>query len=213
MSLRHRIAFLKPRPRLRVHRGVPGLLGQSARRTGDADPGGIVGYRQNRPVDPEFVWDDVRGFAELFFSDAAGEDRAWADPAARPLSVDEKFMFDVENGFSVLVTAVDHVRTGFTGRTRLLALGGDPADIAADWQVGAVDVLHLDEAPRVTGGGDTLLSVYTRGRDVADRVGTALGVRYAVVETVPMIVPRRCLAGRLIACVRVSLAGVPEGDR
>ncbi|WP_026927853.1 EthD domain-containing protein [Granulicoccus phenolivorans] len=189
MSLRHRIAFLKPRPG--AFESIEAFQDYWANQHGELvmPIRGIVGYRQNRPVDPEFVWDDVRGFAELFFSDAAGEDRAWADPAARPLSVDEKFMFDVENGFSVLVTAVDHVRTGFTGRTRLLALGGDPADIAADWQVGAVDVLHLDEAPRVTGGGDTLLSVYTRGRDVADRVGTALGVRYAVVETVPMIVP------------------------
>lgn len=189
MSLRHRIAFLIPREG--SFETVEAFQHHWANEHGELvmPIKGIVGYRQNRPVDPDFTWDGVRGFAELFFTDAQGEDEAWAEEDAEPLAVDEKFMFDVENGFSVLVASVDHVRSGFTGRTRLLALGGEAATIAEDWRVGAVDVLHLDETPKVTGAGPTLVSVYTRGRDVAERVGAALGVPFAVVEAVPMIVP------------------------
>lgn len=189
MTLRHRIAFLIPREG--AFETVQAFQDYWANQHGEfvMPIQNIVGYRQNRPVDLDFAWDGVRGFAELFFPDADGEDRAWADPEAEPLSVDEKFMFDVENGFSVLATGVDRVRDGITGRTRLLVFGGDASKIPDDWRVGQVDVLHLDETPKVSGATDELLSVYTRGRDVAEQVAAAVGGKGVVVEAVPMIVP------------------------
>ncbi|AHI22240.1 EthD domain-containing protein [Corynebacterium vitaeruminis] len=189
MSLRHRIAFLKPRTG--AFESTEAFQEHWANQHGELvmPIKGIVGYRQNRPVDPDFVWDDVRGFAELFFTDEQGEEAAWREETAKPLAEDEKFMFDVENGFSVLVTSVDHARPGIRGRTRLLVLGGDPNKVPDDWRIGAVDILHLDGVPQVSGATDTLLSVFTRGRDVADQVAKAVGGRSVVVECVPMIIP------------------------
>ncbi|WP_144790481.1 EthD domain-containing protein [Kocuria palustris] len=192
MSLHHRIAFLIPHAE-----NFPASKLDEFHEHWNDDHGEfimpveqVVGYVQDRPVDHQWHWDQFHGIAELFFESPEQEEKAWEHPAwNEKLRPDEDYMFDVDNGFSALVTGVREIRGGQVTRTRVLLLGADAAAVPESDRVGAIHEISLDSAVPVEGGGDKLLSVFTRGRDVAQEVAQAAGGRAAIVDAVQMIAP------------------------
>ncbi|WP_448851352.1 EthD domain-containing protein [Corynebacterium sp. 335C] len=191
----HRIAFLIPRPDVfpptdaealaRFHRHWHEAHGEYVM---PVTP--VTGYVQNRPVDGSWHWGPFHGVAELFFDSPEGEEAAWEHPAWKgKLAPDEEYVFDVDNGFSSLVEDVEELRAGDVTRTRVLALGGDPAAVGDGELIGAVHRITLEDEAPVDGGSRELLSVFVRGRDEAARVAEALGGQVLVAETIQMIRP------------------------
>lgn len=195
MNLHHRIAFLIPKKDTfptdnpvkldEFHEHWNNAHGEYVMPVTD-----VVGYVQNRPVDNQWHWDQFHGIAELFFRSAEGEEAAWGHEAWRgQLAPDEEYMFDVENGFSAIVDSVEEVRAGDVTRTRVLALGGDVDALPEYPRIGAVHRLTLSNAVPVEGGTNQLVSVFTRGRDEAEKVAGFLGGRTVIVDAIQMIRP------------------------
>lgn len=192
MSLHHRIAFLIPN----AENFPPSKLTEFHSHWNNAHGEyvmpveQVIGYVQNRPVDSQWHWDQFHGIAELFFASPEEEEKAW-DHAAwnQNLRPDEDYMFDVDNGFSAVVTGVRQIRDGEVTRTRVLLLGADLSAIPENDRIGAIHEITLDSPVPVEGGGETLISVFTRGRDVANEVAEAAGGRAAIVDATQMINP------------------------
>lgn len=195
MNLHHRIAFLIPKEETfpttdpaamdRFHDHWNNAHGEYVMPVTD-----VVGYVQNRPVDNQWHWDQFHGIAELFFTSPEGEEAAWAHESwRRQLAPDEEYMFHVAEGFSALVTGVDELRSGDITRTRVLSLGGDVSALPDYPRIGAVHRISLSDTVPVEGGSDELISVFTRGRDEAEKVAGVLGGRNVIVDAIQMIRP------------------------
>ncbi|MHA2787710.1 EthD domain-containing protein [Corynebacterium sp. S7] len=195
MNLHHRIAFLIPREDTfptdspeamdKFHEHWNNAHGEFVMPVTD-----VVGYVQNRPVDNQWHWDQFHGIAELFFSSPEGEEAAWAHQAWKAkLAPDEEYMFDVENGFSAIVENVEELRAGEVTRTRVLSLGGSVENLPVYPRIGATHRITLSDTVPVESGSNELISVFTRGRDEAEKVAGVLGGRTVIVDAIQMIRP------------------------
>lgn len=134
----------------------------------------VIGYIQNRPVDPRWQWTRFHGVAELFFESPQTEEAAWgSQPWVEGVEPDEHHLLDVENGWSTIVASTDRVRGGEVLPFRVLAFGGEPGALPAG--TGAATRMHLEQAPPVEGAADTVLAVFAADEGEARGIAAAVG--------------------------------------
>lgn len=150
----------------------------------------VIGYIQNRPVNNHWQWDRFHGVAELFFDSLESEEQAWESEAwVHGLAPDEHYLLDVENGWSAVVASLQTQRTGQRFDYRVLAFGGDAAQLPDG--AGESAVIQLDDAPPVPGASPNVVATFAESQDEAERIAAALGGTALIARAAVLVEPPR----------------------